>query len=134
MKALIKSGVIPGLLLYSDNRPCGWCSVAPREQFKSLQRSPVLKQIDDKNVWSVVCFFVAKPFRGKGLGLRIIEGVIDYVEKQKGQIIEAYPSVLKSNNAVPVSTYMGIPAVLKKAGFREVHRPSPAKIIMRYYI
>lgn len=51
MKALVNSGIIPGLVAYRNDEPCGWCSVAPREHFKSLERSRVLKRIDDETVW-----------------------------------------------------------------------------------
>lgn len=134
MQALVDSGIVPGLLLYVDGQPCGWCSVAPREHFPSLERSPVLKRIDEKDVWSLVCFYTNKKFRGDNLGLNLIKGAIAYVKSRHGKIIEAYPSVLKSGNAAPVSVFMGIPSVLEKAGFKKVSQPSAAKIIMRYYI
>ena len=134
MKSIVESGGIPGILAYIDEEPCGWCSVAPRESFESLQRSRVLKPIDDQEVWSIVCFFIHKQHKGKNLGLKLIEGAIEYVKSQGGKIIEAYPTILKSDKAPPVSTFMGIPKIFKKAGFVEVHRPSPSKVIMRYCI
>ncbi|MFH0931574.1 MAG: GNAT family N-acetyltransferase, partial [Candidatus Zixiibacteriota bacterium] len=63
LKKIVDSGEIPGILAYADGKPIGWCSVAPREGFPVLERSRILKRIDEKPVWSVVCFFVAKPFR-----------------------------------------------------------------------
>ena len=47
MKNLVDSGEVPGILAYLGGRPVGWCSVAPREKYASLNRSPVLKRIDD---------------------------------------------------------------------------------------
>jgi GNAT superfamily N-acetyltransferase len=134
MKSIVESGEIPGILAYTDGQPCGWCSVAPRENYGSLQRSRVLKPIDDQNVWSIVCFFIHKEHKGKNLSLRLIQGAIEYVKSQGGKIIEAYPTLLKSDKAPPVSSFMGIPKIFQKAGFEEVHRPSPSKMIMRYYI
>ena len=134
MKELVASGTIPGLIAYSDNTPCGWCSVAPREHFSSLERSRVLKRIDDKAVWSIVCFFILKGYRGKGLGEKLIRGAISYVKSNGGRIIEAYPTVVRSPHAPPVSTFMGIPQIFKRTGFEEVKRPSNSKVIMRYYI
>lgn len=63
MKAIVDSGKLPGLLAYLETQPAGWCSVAPREEFSSLDRSPLLKRLDDQPVWSIVCFYVAKGFR-----------------------------------------------------------------------
>jgi len=134
MKDIVHSGKIPGLIAYSNARPCGWCSVAPRDHFGSLERSRVLKRIDNKNVWSIVCFFITKIYRGKKLGLNLILGAIEYVKSQGGEIIEAYPTILKTTKAQPVSTFMGMPSMFSQAGFEEISRPSQSKLIMRYYI
>jgi hypothetical protein len=48
LKALVNDGKIPGLLAYLDERPVGWCSVAPREELGRLLRSPVLKPVDER--------------------------------------------------------------------------------------
>ena len=67
LKKIVDSGGVPGILAYVDGEAVGWCAVAPREAYPALERSRVLKRVDDKPVWSVVCFFVAKPFRGEDL-------------------------------------------------------------------
>jgi GNAT superfamily N-acetyltransferase len=134
MKSIVESGQIPGLLAYSKGEPCAWCSVAPREQFGSLERSRVLKRVDNKDVWSIVCFFVDRNYRGKNLSLKLILGAIEYVKSRGGEIIEAYPSIIRSAKAAPVSTFMGIPKIFEKAGFKAVHTPSKSKLIMRYFI
>ena len=67
MHAIVNSGKIPGILAYHKGKPVGWCSVAPREQFGPLERSRILKRIDDRAVWSIVCFFVAKGLRRQGI-------------------------------------------------------------------
>jgi len=51
MEAIIRSGEVPGILAYLEGEPIGWCSVAPREAFPVLDRSPVLKRVDDKPVF-----------------------------------------------------------------------------------
>lgn len=134
MKSIVQSGKIPGLIAYDKDEPCGWCSVAPREHFSTLERSRVLKRIDNQEVWSIVCFFIKKNHRGKNLSLQLIQGALDYVKSQGGKIVEAYPTILKTRKAPPVSTFMGIPSVLERAGFKIVHKPSQSKWIMRYFI
>lgn len=134
MKSIVQSGKIPGLIAYDQSEPCGWCSVAPREHFGSLERSRVLKRVDNQEVWSIVCFFIKKNHRGKNLGLKLIQGALKYVKSQGGKIVEAYPTILKTRKAPPVSTFMGIPKIFKQAGFKEIHRPSQSKLIMRYFI
>ena len=60
MKTIVESGEIPGLLAYSEKHPVAWCSVAPRQRFPALERSRVLKKLDDQPVWSISCFFIQK--------------------------------------------------------------------------
>jgi GNAT superfamily N-acetyltransferase len=134
MKDIVDSGQVPGIIAYADDQPVGWCSVAPREHYASLNRSPVLKRLDDKPVWSIVCFYVAKEQRGTGLITKLIRGAVAYVRQQGGQIVEAYPTQPKGGQLPPVSSFMGVPSVFDDAGFVECARPSQSKVIMRYYI
>src|SRR6185369_1198949 len=60
MRSLIDSGEVPGLLAYAGEEPVGWCAIAPRECYPALERSRVLRRIDDRPVWSVTCLFVKK--------------------------------------------------------------------------
>ncbi len=131
MKAIVDSGKIPGLLAYLGTEPVGWCSVAPREEFSSLERSPVLKRLDDQPVWSIVCFYVAKGFRGQGIAEALIGGALDYVRSRGGSMVEAYPTPPKEHPLAPVSSYMGLPSMFIRAGFVECARPSRSKWVMR---
>ena len=69
MSNIVNSGEIPGILAYSDNKPIAWCSVAPREKYPSLEKSRVLKRIDDKPAWSIACFLLISTIEIKGLAL-----------------------------------------------------------------
>jgi GNAT superfamily N-acetyltransferase len=131
MKAIVASGKVPGLLGYLGNEPVGWCAVAPREEFSSLERSPVLKRPDDQPVWSIVCFYVAKGFRGQGIAEALIGGALDYVRNCGGSMVEAYPTPPKETPLAPVSSFMGLPGMFTRSGFVEWARPSSSKRIMR---
>ena len=50
MKAIVDSGLVPGILAYHEGQPVGWCSVAPREEFPRLERSRILKPVDNQPV------------------------------------------------------------------------------------
>lgn len=134
MKAIVESGEVPGILAYHEGQPVGWCSVAPREQFGSVERSRVLKRLDDKAVWSIVCLFVAKEYRGQGVAESLIRAAVVHVKDQGGKVAEAYPTVPKTGKLPPVSSFMGIPAMFERAGFVECARPSESRAIMRYFI
>jgi GNAT superfamily N-acetyltransferase len=134
MKAIVEADEIPGILGYAEGKPAGWCSVAPREQYGSLERSPVLKRLDDVGVWSIVCLFVAKEYRNQGVGEALIRGAVEYVRGRGGKVVEAYPTQPRKGRLPPVSSFMGTPAMFERAGFVECARPSKSKVIMRYFI
>ena len=134
MREIVHSGKIPGILAYSEGKAIGWCSVAPREDFASLNRSRTLNAIDDTPVWSIVCFFVDKSRRGAGITEKLIQAAVVYARERGGKVVEAYPTVPKSDRVPPVSSYMGFPAMFEKLGFVECARPSVSKRIMRYYM
>ena len=134
MKRVVDSGEIPGILAYAKGQPIAWCSVAPKEAYPTLGRSRTLKRVDDEPVWSIVCFFVAKPFRGKGITGKLLRAAIDYVQKQGGKIVEGYPVEPKKDKIPDVFAYMGLASAFRKAGFVEVARRSETRPIMRYDI
>jgi GNAT superfamily N-acetyltransferase len=131
LEAIVKSGKVPGILAYSDSKPVGWCSISPREEYARLERSRTLKRIDDKPVWSVVCFFVAKPFRRQGVSTRLLEAAVDYAEKQGAMIVEGYPNRMGKKQQDPV-VYTGLVSSFEKVGFVEAYTSSKTKAYMRY--
>ncbi len=54
MKALVDGGTVPGLIGYENGVPVAWVSVGPREDYAKLRRSPVMKPVDDRPVWSIM--------------------------------------------------------------------------------
>jgi len=134
MKAIVDSGEVPGILAYIDGEPVGWCSVAPREQFGVLQRSWVLKPVDDRPVWSIVCFFVAKGHRDQGMMAKLIGAAVEYVRGQDGTVVEAYPVEPREGRLPPFSAFVGLAATFERAGFKEVLRRSERRPIMRLYL
>jgi GNAT superfamily N-acetyltransferase len=134
MLGLVESGEVPGILAYLDGEPVGWCSIAPREQFGALNRSPSLKRIDDEPVWSLVCFFVAREWREKGIARGLISCAIEYVKERGGRTVEAYPTTREGKALPPVSSFMGTRSLFEQAGFKEVSRGSGSKILVRYKI
>ncbi len=132
-KETIESGVVPGILAYHQGKPVGWCSVAPRQDFTVLGRSPVLKPVDDQPVWSIVCFFVTKPYRRSGLSRLLIQAAVQYAKEHGARIVEAYP-VEGEARSIEYERYRGLTTTFTKAGFTEVLRRSEKRPIMRYVI
>ncbi|MBC7263698.1 MAG: GNAT family N-acetyltransferase [Chloroflexi bacterium] len=134
MKTIVDSGEVPGLLAYADEQPIGWCAVAPRERFPALERSRVLKRVDDQPVWSIVCFFVAKLYRHRGVSAKLLRAAVEYAGENGATIVEGYPVEPKRASMPDAFAYTGLTSAFRKAGFVEVLRRSETRPIMRYYI
>jgi GNAT superfamily N-acetyltransferase len=132
LKRIVDSGEVPGILAYAGDQPIGWCSVSPREAYPALERSRVLKRIDDSPVWSVVCFFVDRRHRRKGLTLKLLEAAVEYAVKQGSSIVEGYPVETGTRRMADAFVYTGLASVFRKAEFVEVLRRSESRPIMRH--
>lgn len=134
MKTRVYQGEVPGLLAYTEGKPIAWCSVASREHFPALNRSRILKQIDDTPVWSIVCFFVEKSYRNLGVTVALLEAAIDHVRQQGGKVVEGYPVEPKKDKIPSVFAWTGLASAFKKTGFVECLRRSETRPIMRFHI
>jgi GNAT superfamily N-acetyltransferase len=131
---LVESGEIVGLLAYAQGQPVGWCAVAPRESYPVLERSRTLKRVDAPPVWSVVCFFVSKGFRGKGLTPSLLRAALDYAVRHGARTIEGYPVDPKTPRIPAAFAWTGLASAFRQAGFVEVLRRSETRPIMRYVV
>jgi len=134
MQSIVASGDVPGLLAYAGEQPVAWCSIAPREDFPSLERSRVLKRVDDQPVWSVVCFYIAKPYRGQGVSVQLLLAAVEYAGQHGARVVEGYPIEPKKDSAPDIYAFTGMASAFRKAGFVEVLRRSETRPIMRYFI
>jgi len=130
MKSLVASGTVPGLIAYREGQPVGWISVAPRQEFGRLENSPIMKPVDDKPVWSIVCFFVDARERGRGVAEALLTGAIDYARSEGATLLEAYP-VDKRERSNPLSMWFGAKSMYDRAGFREVARRKATRPVVR---
>jgi GNAT superfamily N-acetyltransferase len=133
MKAIVDAGTVTGILAYHGGRAVGWCSVAPREDFASLERSPKLKRVDDRPVWSIVCFYIPREYRRMGLMELLLEAAVAYARESDAVIVEGYPEE-PMEKMTGADGYMGLKPAFARAGFEEVARPSQRQSIMRYSI
>ena len=132
MQRLVEKGERPpGLLAYIGRRPVGWISIEPREVFSKLERSRILAPVDDKPVWSIVCFFVDKRYRRQGLSVALIKGAVDHARKHGARIVEGYPVEPKKADVPPVFVFTGLAGAYLEAGFKEVARRSETRPVMR---
>ena len=132
IKKIVNSGIVPGILAYDSANPIGWCAIEPRESYALLENSRVLKRIDNEKVWSVVCFFIDRKYRRKGVTEKLLEAALKHAKKNNAKIVEGYP--IDSGNTPSAFAWTGFAPAFLKVGFKEVHRGSPTRPIMRYYL
>src|SRR3989442_15894070 len=89
MKALVNGGTVPGLIAYRDRRPVGWVSLGPRKDYARLERSRVMKRVDEKPGGSIVCFFVDSKEGGQGLTRVLLRGADDLARSKSGPPLRA---------------------------------------------
>ncbi|MBW7885371.1 MAG: GNAT family N-acetyltransferase [Caldilineaceae bacterium] len=130
LEALVEQDIPTGVLAYADEEPIGWCSVAPRERYAALERYQALPRLDDRAVWSVVCFFVDRRFRRQGVTTRLLKAAVSYAQSQGAAIVEGYPV----ESDARLYTYMGSPEAFLRAGFRDVTPPGQARLVMRCWL
>ena len=121
-RADARRGRAPGLIAYRDGEAIGWVSLAPREDFERLEHSRVLARVDDRPVWSIVCFVVGRRARGQGVANALLAAAIDYAREHGATMLEAYPADTSSGRIPSANAYMGTLSMFERAGFTEVER------------
>jgi GNAT superfamily N-acetyltransferase len=113
----------PGLLAYDDGAAVGWVSLGPRSDFERLAHSRVLAPIDDRPVWSIVCFVVGRKSRRQGVAGALLDAAIAYAREQGATMLEAYPAEVPEGRRIPsANAYMGTLGMFERAGFKDVER------------
>jgi GNAT superfamily N-acetyltransferase len=130
LQALAAADPPAGLLGYRGKTPVGWISLGPREDFAKLARSPVMKPLDERPVWSIVCFVVPSEYRGQGVARELLEGAIAYARKRGVELLESYP-VDRQQPSAADAPWFGSRSMFAEAGFAEVARRRPDRPMMR---
>lgn len=133
MKAVVDRGTVPGLIGYENGVPVAWVSLGHREDYAKLRRSPIMKPVDDRPVWSIVCFFVDEHARGRGLAERMLRAATDYARSRGARLLEAYP-VDREERTHPDDMFFGAKSMYDRAGFREVARRRPTRPVVRKHL
>jgi ribosomal protein S18 acetylase RimI-like enzyme len=89
-----------------------------------------MKPVDDRPVWSIVCFVVPSEFRGQGVAHALLRGAVAFARKRGARLVEAYP-VDKARRSPDDAMWFGAKSMYDRAGFAEVARRRPARPIVR---
>lgn len=121
LRAQAASDEPPGLVAFDGDRAVGWVSLGPRGGFERIVRSKVIPAIDERPVWSIVCFAVSAEARGQGVGRALLEAAVEYARAQGAEALEAYPVVIEVDEPIGAeSVFTGTLPMFERAGFRVV--------------
>lgn len=134
IKAIVWEGKPAGLLGLIEGEAIAWCAFAPREDFIRLENSRVHKRIDDKEVWSMPCFFIDKNFRKSGVSVQLLKGAIKHARENGIKTLEAYPTIPTQIRLPDSFAWVGLYKSFERAGFEIVDRTSRNRPMVRYYV
>lgn len=125
----------PGLVAYEDGRAVGWVSVGPREDYARLVHSRVRRAIDDRPVWSIVCFVVSRTARRRGLTTLLLDAAVAYAREHDAPALEAYPVRPATDRISAGVGYTGLLSTFEAAGFEVVDEiDSPGATVQRVIV
>ena len=129
-------GRAPGLVAYREGEAVGWVSLGPRDDYERLQHSKVLAPIDERPVWSIVCFVVGRSSRGQGVASALLAAAVDYARQHGATLLEGYPVETDGKRIPAADAYKGTVGMFERAGFKVVerrqwNRTTPVRPIVR---
>lgn len=126
MKKRISTGEPVGLLGYFGSEPVAWCSIAPRDTYRAAMSDPVPG--DEKHkIWSIVCFFVSRQFRGQGLFQKLITAAEMHAANNGATLLEGYPVDQNS----PSYRFGGFLPAFEQAGYLLVGHKGARRHVVR---
>jgi GNAT superfamily N-acetyltransferase len=127
-----------GLVAFIGEEPVGWCAVEPRPHYPGLlrvYRVPWLGRAEDKadaGVWAVTCVLARAGFRRRGVSRALARAAVDFARLRGARALEAYPMLTKPGEDIAWGElHVGSRSIFAAAGFAEVGRPTPRRVVMR---
>lgn len=132
------SGTTSGLVAFLGQEPVGWCAVEPRTAYAGLlrvYRVPWIGRAEDKSddsVWAVTCLLTRAGFRRRGISRALARAAVDFARRRGARALEGYPMVTEPGQEITWGElHVGSRSVFAAAGFTEVSRPTPRRVVMR---
>jgi GNAT superfamily N-acetyltransferase len=116
----------PGLLAYRDGEPAGWMSVGPRSGYRRLARSRHFPPVDERPVFSVICFRVMPAHRDAGVSAALLDAAVGHARERGAAAVEAYPVDTGGRRLSALAAFCGTLAQFRAAGFRVVREHTGA--------
>ena len=127
-----------GLVAYLDGEPVGWCAVEPRSAYEGLARvyrvpwQGRTENKSDDSIWAVTCVFARAGYRRRGVSYALARAAVDFARARGARALEAYPMITEPAQDVTWGElHVGSRSIFAAAGFTEVIRPTPRRVVMR---
>jgi GNAT superfamily N-acetyltransferase len=82
-------------------------------------------------VWSVVCFWMPRAQRGKGIAMALLRAAVEHARSGGARVLEAYPIDTGEERHPQSSVFTGTLAMFQRVGFTEVERRTEGRPIVR---
>lgn len=123
---LFARGERDGYLAFHGDEPVGWCQVAPRDHLPGVVHD--FGASGEPDVWAVSCFFVAPPFRGRGVARALLVHALEELTARGARALEAFP---RSDGATGEGeVWTGPPRLFEDLGFVE-RTAGPRRSVVR---
>jgi GNAT superfamily N-acetyltransferase len=114
MHRLVRERTPIGVLAYEGGSAIGWCSAAPRESYVKLERSRTMPRVSPARTWTILCFFVQRAHRGRGVASALLAGALDEAGRRGAEVVEGYPH----DTAGISATHRGTSKLFRALGFQ----------------
>ena len=135
LRRLTSGGEVPGLIAHSESgEPVGWVSVGQREHFPRILRSTTLRpepSWDSQSVWAVVCFWVPRRHRGRGVARALLDGAALYAAANGAVTVEGYPVDTGLRSPGASGLFTGTLGLFTAAGFTIARTRSPERPVVQ---
>ena len=130
-KRRVLGGEVHGVVAFAGRTPVGWCAFGPRESFARLGNARSLQREAPPATWSVVCFFIAAGWRGKGVATTLLAEATDRAFASGAAAVEGFPAKPAADGKpMPAAfAWTGVPALFRAAGYHKLRRPAGARPI-----
>ena len=121
------------VLGYLDDRPVGWCAIAPRAEYPRMQESPTFGPVDDTPSWVVSWLLIHPTAPRRGVGAALVGAAVAMAKANGAPAVDAIP-VAPGGRRGSGDLYTGTPSMFQPLGFTEIARRKPERPIVRLYL
>ncbi len=87
-----------------------------------MRSRPSLATDWDERTWSVTCFFIARDWRARGVGGRLLAAALERARARGATRVEGYPAAPpRDGGRLPAAfAWTGLPRLFERAGFERL--------------